>query len=255
MRDPAISPFGLALCILATLIAVPVLMASRADGESEQILAEASTTTDPAPTTAPTTVPTTAAPTTAPPTTAPPTTAAPTTEPPTTAAPTTAAPTTAAPTTEPPTTAAPTTAAPTTAPPTTAAPTTAAPTTAAPTTTPPTTAPDPEPPAETTTTAAPAEPESLPPQEPTAEQWEALRQCESSGNYQIVSRNGLYHGAYQFYPPTWDGVARSVGRTDLVGVLPSVAAAADQDQMALELWRQRGPQPWPHCGRHLPPKP
>lgn len=144
-----------------------------------------------------------------------------------------------APTTAPPTTAAPTTQAPT---PTTAAPTTAAPTTEQP----------------TTTTAPPVveEPQAaVTASTPTAEQWAALRHCEASGNYSIVSSNGLYHGAYQFYQPTWDGLANQLGRSDLVGLAPSQAAPADQDALALLLWQQRGNQPWPHCGRHLPAGP
>ncbi|MEM7092662.1 MAG: transglycosylase family protein [Actinomycetota bacterium] len=88
-------------------------------------------------------------------------------------------------------------------------------------------------------------------QPPTAADWAALRNCESGGNYSIVSPNGLYHGAYQFSRATWDGVATSIGRPDLVGVPPSAASPADQDQMALALYAQRGAQPWPHCGRFL----
>ncbi len=150
--------------------------------------------------------------------------------------------TTAAPATDAPTTAAPTTAAPTTAAPTTAAPTTAAPTTAAPTTEPP--------PPPTPSTTTPTDNGA-----PTAEQWAALRQCESGGRYDVVSANGLYHGAYQFAQSTWNGVARSAGRSDLDGVAPSKADPADQDAMALVLWTQRGNQPWPVCGKHIPPKP
>ena len=85
---------------------------------------------------------------------------------------------------------------------------------------------------------------------PTEEQWEALRFCESSGNYRVVSRNGLYYGAYQFWPDTWDFVAeRNYPR--LVGVLPSHATPQDQTRMAYRLWEERGDQPWPVCGRHL----
>lgn len=143
----------------------------------------------------------------------------------------------------------PTTQAPvTTQPPTTAAPTTTAPpaTTAAPETT------------EAPVVEAPqgAAPDTTqPPSQPTPEQWAALRQCEASGSYTIVSSNGLYHGAYQFFQPTWDGLARQLGRADLVGLPPSQAAPADQDALALLLWQQRGGQPWPVCGRHLPPRP
>ena len=87
---------------------------------------------------------------------------------------------------------------------------------------------------------------------PTPEQWEALRFCESSGNYRAVSRNGLYYGAYQFWPDTWDFVAeRNYPR--LVGILPSAATTQDQDRMAYRLWEERGDQPWPVCGRYLRP--
>ena len=117
--------------------------------------------------------------------------------------------------------------------------------------------------ATTTTTTSPADlpqPEidpsvqpAIPPDVPgfpSEEQWEALRFCESSGNYRAVSRNGLYFGAYQFWPDTWDYVAeRNYPR--LVGVLPSHATPEDQTRMAYRLWEERGDQPWPVCGRHL----
>jgi len=108
-----------------------------------------------------------------------------------------------------------------------------------------TTATQPEP---TPTTSPPAAAE---PGMPTEEQWAALRMCEASGNYQISSSNGLYHGAYQFHQPTWDDLAKRHNRADLVGVKPSNASPADQDAMARALYRERGSQPWPHCGRHL----
>ena len=102
----------------------------------------------------------------------------------------------------------------------------------------------------TTTTAAPTTTvEAAPPAsgDPTPTQWAVLRQCESSGNYAIVSSNGSYRGAYQFSQATWDGVARSHA-SSLVGVDPAAASPADQDAMALALWRQSGWSPWPHCG-------
>lgn len=87
---------------------------------------------------------------------------------------------------------------------------------------------------------------------PTEEQWEALRQCESSGNYEAFSRAGPYYGAYQFDQPTWDFVAsRNFPR--LVGVQPWHATPQDQTRMAYRLWEERGDQPWPNCGRHLRP--
>jgi peptidoglycan hydrolase CwlO-like protein len=68
-----------------------------------------------------------------------------------------------------------------------------------------------------------------------------IRQCESGGNYSIVSSSGRYRGAYQFDASTW----RSVGGAGD----PAAAAPAEQDYRALLLLRQRGTRPWPHCGR------
>ena len=73
--------------------------------------------------------------------------------------------------------------------------------------------------------------------------WEALRQCESGGNYQIVSSTGRYRGAYQFDRATW----ASMGGTGD----PAAAPPAEQDMRAKMLYEQRGARPWPHCGKHL----
>lgn len=71
-----------------------------------------------------------------------------------------------------------------------------------------------------------------------------VRQRESSGNYGVVSANGLYYGAYQFHRSTWDSTASHAGRGDLVGVAPNTASPADQDAMALHLYRWQGSAPW-----------
>ena len=152
------------------------------------------------------------------------------------------------------TTARPATSAPaSTSPAPTSAPTTSPATTAAPPTEP---APVTDPPATKPTTTTAPEATTPPPTEvsssPTAEQWAQLRHCEASGSYTIVNPSGKYHGAYQFGVATWNGLAASMGRSDLVGVLPSQASPADQDALALELWNRRGSSPWPHCGRYLP---
>lgn len=97
----------------------------------------------------------------------------------------------------------------------------------------------------TDTVAAP-----VPPPGPSPSQWEALRQCESNGNYAITNPSGRYRGAYQFDRPTWNSVAERYA-PNLVGVDPAAASPADQDGMAYALWSERGAQPWPHCGRHL----
>ena len=68
-----------------------------------------------------------------------------------------------------------------------------------------------------------------------------IRQCESRGNYSIVSRSGRYRGAYQFDFATWRGVG---GSGD-----PAAASPAEQDYRALLLLRMRGTRPWPVCGR------
>jgi hypothetical protein len=116
-----------------------------------------------------------------------------------------------------------------------------------------------DPPAPPTATPVPPTPVPVAPDEhdtskpngggPTAADWEALRQCESSGNYGIDSGNG-YFGAYQFSQATWDWVA-SMERPDLVGVVPSDASPADQDALAFALYDLRGAAPWPTCGAHL----
>jgi hypothetical protein len=72
--------------------------------------------------------------------------------------------------------------------------------------------------------------------DPSSAQWLALRKCESSNNYSVVSANGLYYGAYQFNLSTW----QSVGGYGL----PTQASHAEQDYRALYLYRMRGWQPW-----------
>jgi resuscitation-promoting factor RpfB len=103
----------------------------------------------------------------------------------------------------------------------------------------------------TTTAPAPPPPPPPPPSGPTPAQWAALRNCESSGNYSVVSSNGMYFGAYQFSSSTWNGLASQVGRGDLVGVQPNLAAPGDQDAMAQALYARDGSSPWPHCGKYL----
>ncbi len=71
-----------------------------------------------------------------------------------------------------------------------------------------------------------------------------VRQRESGGNYSVVSSNGLWYGAYQMTRSTWDMAAQKAGRGDLVGVPPNVASPADQDYLALVLYRWLGKSPW-----------
>ena len=70
------------------------------------------------------------------------------------------------------------------------------------------------------------------------------RARESNGDYQAVSPGGVYYGAYQFLPSTWNVTANHAGRGDLVGVLPSQASPYDQDEMAWALYQWQGKAPW-----------
>jgi muramidase (phage lysozyme) len=72
-----------------------------------------------------------------------------------------------------------------------------------------------------------------------------VRNRESGGNYGVYNAGGSgAAGAYQFLPGTWNSIAASVGRGDLVGVDPAQAAPADQDAMAQALYAQQGSAPW-----------
>lgn len=80
----------------------------------------------------------------------------------------------------------------------------------------------------------------------TEEQWEQLRQCNATGDYRFVNPNGVNFGAYQFRQTSWNDLARR-HYPNLVGIVPSDAAPADQDRMAYALHGERGWQPWPVC--------
>lgn len=74
---------------------------------------------------------------------------------------------------------------------------------------------------------------------------DCVRQRESSGDYTVHNTQGSgASGAYQFLPSTWDSIASSSGRSDLVGMDPAAASPADQDAMAAELYSQQGTAPW-----------
>jgi len=70
------------------------------------------------------------------------------------------------------------------------------------------------------------------------------RARESNGDYQAESPDGLYYGAYQFLPSTWNVTANHANRPDLVGVSPSRASVFDQDEMAWALYQWQGKAPW-----------
>lgn len=66
--------------------------------------------------------------------------------------------------------------------------------------------------------------------------------------YHTATGNG-YWGAYQFLQSTWDNTARHAGWNGLVGVRPSSASVAEQDQMAWHLYEWQGSSPWGgRCG-------
>jgi hypothetical protein len=69
-------------------------------------------------------------------------------------------------------------------------------------------------------------------------------QAESGGNYQAVSPNGLYRGAFQFSQATWNFAAQAADRPDLIGVPPNEASKADQDTLAVALYALDGERPW-----------
>ena len=72
-----------------------------------------------------------------------------------------------------------------------------------------------------------------------------IRQRESGGNYGVYNSGGSgAAGAYQFMPGTWNSIAASSGRSDLVGLDPARAAPGDQDAMASALYAQQGSAPW-----------
>jgi hypothetical protein len=73
--------------------------------------------------------------------------------------------------------------------------------------------------------------------------WDALAQCESSGNPHAVDPSGTYFGLYQFDLETW----RSVGGHGN----PADASPEEQRKRAWLLYIQRGRAPWPVCGVNL----
>jgi len=69
-------------------------------------------------------------------------------------------------------------------------------------------------------------------------------QAESRGNYQAVSPNGLYMGAFQFSQSTWNFAALAAALSILVNVPPNRATKAEQDTLAVVLYSLDGERPW-----------
>jgi hypothetical protein len=74
--------------------------------------------------------------------------------------------------------------------------------------------------------------------------FECIRWRESRGDYTVSDSTNTFHGAYQIYQGGWDAVAASIGRHDLVGVEPHVAAPEHQDLVAQAMFDQYGSKPW-----------
>jgi hypothetical protein len=66
-----------------------------------------------------------------------------------------------------------------------------------------------------------------------------IAECESGGNPRAVSPGGQYRGKYQFSLSTWHNLG---GEGD-----PVDAREAEQDRIALKLYRRSGTAPWPNC--------
>jgi len=66
-----------------------------------------------------------------------------------------------------------------------------------------------------------------------------IAECESGGNPRAIGGGGRYRGKYQFTMSTWRDYG---GRGD-----PIDASEAQQDRVALRLYRARGTSPWPNC--------
>lgn len=68
--------------------------------------------------------------------------------------------------------------------------------------------------------------------------WDAVAQCESSGNWAANTGNGAY-GGLQIKPSTWEANG-GVG-------LPSQATQAQQIAVAKRILAKQGPGAWPTC--------
>lgn len=88
-------------------------------------------------------------------------------------------------------------------------------------------------------TAAPATPRTASGDDATT--LAAIAQCESGGDPTAISPSGRYRGKYQFSRATW----RAEGGTGD----PAAAPEAEQDQRALALLQDQGPDAWPVCAK------
>ena len=68
---------------------------------------------------------------------------------------------------------------------------------------------------------------------------EAIKQCESGGDYTAVNASSGASGAYQFLDSTWQSLSASAGYSTAASAPESV-----QDAAALELYAAQGSTPW-----------
>jgi len=73
---------------------------------------------------------------------------------------------------------------------------------------------------------------------------QCVLQAESGGNYGAVSPGGTYMGGFQFSQPTWNEAAQLAGMPGLINVPPNEASPAQQDDLAIALYKADGEQPW-----------
>ncbi|GDY30193.1 LysM peptidoglycan-binding domain-containing protein [Gandjariella thermophila] len=84
---------------------------------------------------------------------------------------------------------------------------------------------------------------AAPAQAATSLDWDALAQCESSGNWHINTGNGFY-GGLQFTQSTWQayGGGKYASRADL-------ATREQQIEIAENVLASQGPGAWPVCSK------
>lgn len=75
--------------------------------------------------------------------------------------------------------------------------------------------------------------------------WDAVAQCESSGNWAADTGNG-FSGGLQFTPSTW----AAYGGTKYAATA-NLATKAEQISVAEQVLAAQGPNAWPVCGAGL----
>jgi hypothetical protein len=75
-----------------------------------------------------------------------------------------------------------------------------------------------------------------------AHNWDAVAQCESSGNWSTNTGNG-FSGGLQFTQSTWEANGGSGS--------PSSASREEQIRVAENVLATQGPGAWPVCGAYL----